>query len=168
MNLILLRHGIAHDRAAADCPPDPQRALTEKGVRRTRAAVEGLRALGVRVQAIGSSRLVRALQTAEIARAVLEPARSTPVTIDALDPFGDPEQVLAAALESGYESLLLAGHAPNLDRVLAAALGSPGPLTPLKKAGAAWLDVEPGAAGRLVGYFEPKLLRRIASGRAID
>ncbi len=168
MRLILLRHGIAHDRLDPDCPPDFERALTDRGRERTRAAVEGLRALGVRPDAIASSALLRAVQTAEIARDVLRPADGSRLTVEALEPFGDAREVLAAARECGCESLLLAGHAPNLDGVVAAALGWPRPLTRLKKAGAACLEIEDGAPSRLAWLLPPKVLRRIASEAARD
>jgi hypothetical protein len=38
MRLYLMRHGIAIDREDPDCPPDPERYLTPKGIQRTRAA----------------------------------------------------------------------------------------------------------------------------------
>ncbi len=167
MLLILLRHGIAHDRLDPACPPDFERALTEKGRRRTRAAVAGLRALGVAVDVVGSSPLVRAVQTAEIARQVLEPTDATRLELDALEPFGDPREVLADVAEAGRDAVLLAGHAPSLDRVVAAAVGAPRPLTHLKKAGVACLELEPGG-GRLVWLHEPRALRRIASAASID
>ena len=66
MNLYLMRHGIA---VAADEPgisSDSARPLTPKGIKRIRRAARGLRRLGISFDAILTSPLVRARQTAEI------------------------------------------------------------------------------------------------------
>src|SRR5581483_8354066 len=71
MRLYLMRHGIAIDREDPDCPPDPERFLTPKGIQRTRAAARGLRALRVKPAALLTSPYVRAVQTGEIVCEVL-------------------------------------------------------------------------------------------------
>ncbi len=71
MRLYLMRHGIAIDREDPDCPPDPERYLTPKGIQRTRAAARGLRALRVKPTALLTSPFVRAVQTGEIVCEVL-------------------------------------------------------------------------------------------------
>ena len=55
MKIILLRHGIAIDRAHRRCPPDPERYLTEIGVEKTTRACLGLRALGLTADALGGA-----------------------------------------------------------------------------------------------------------------
>ena len=66
MRLYLMRHGIAIDREDPDCPSDPERYLTPKGIQRTRAAARGLRALRVKPTALLTSPFVRAVQTGEV------------------------------------------------------------------------------------------------------
>ena len=66
MRLYLMRHGIAIDREDVDCPPEPERYLTPKGIQRTRAAARGLRDLRIKPASLLSSPYVRAVQTGEI------------------------------------------------------------------------------------------------------
>lgn len=64
MRLYLMRHGKAED-VARQGQSDAARALTAAGVREMSAAGRGLAALGVTVQAIATSPLLRARQTAD-------------------------------------------------------------------------------------------------------
>ena len=66
MHLYLIRHGIAVDREDPNCPPDTERPLTPKGMKRSHAAALGLRALDVKPNAVLTSPWLRAVQTAEI------------------------------------------------------------------------------------------------------
>src|ERR1700684_3513817 len=66
LNVYLIRHGIAVDREDPNCPPDTERPLTPKGIKRSRAAALGLRALDVKPDALLTSPWLRAAQTAEI------------------------------------------------------------------------------------------------------
>jgi phosphohistidine phosphatase len=138
MHLYLFRHGIAIDRDAPDCPPDPERGLTERGVRRTRRAARGLRQLKVRPDLVLCSPYLRARQTAEIAMQVLDLAPMRLTIRDDLLPFAAPESLLADLPQHYEHDLLVVGHAPHLDALLAASIqhGDPG-LTRLSKAGAA-------------------------------
>src|SRR5438093_382543 len=67
MELVFLRHGLAADREEWK-GTDEDRPLTAEGVDRTKEVVRGLRALKVRPDAILSSPLLRARETAEIAK----------------------------------------------------------------------------------------------------
>ncbi len=93
MRLYLMRHGIAIDREDPDCPPDPERYLTPKGIQRTRAAARGLRALRVKPTALLTSPYVRAVQTGEIICEVLGLDCKQLKTTDALKPEAKPGQV---------------------------------------------------------------------------
>ena len=86
MRVILLRHGIAHDRADPACPADPGRALTEEGRKKTRKAVRRLVRVGVQVTRIITSPYVRAKETADIAAEILGIAIDDIVVSDALLP----------------------------------------------------------------------------------
>ena len=55
MHLYLIRHGIAVDREDPHCPPDTERPLTPKGMKRSHAAALGLRALDVKPNAVLTS-----------------------------------------------------------------------------------------------------------------
>lgn len=167
MQLVLLRHGIAVDPADPDCPTDAQRPLTERGRRRTREVAGGLAALGVRVEVILSSPLVRAVQTAEIAAERLGLRSDQLRRTNALLPSSAPNGLLAEVQKLGPGGVLCVGHAPHLDLVLAAAV-TPGsaPFTALKKAGAACLELDfPPTGGRatLLWMMDPRALRRLVA-----
>src|SRR5580692_8521046 len=68
LDLLIVRHGPAGDRDewAASGKDDDERPLTARGIREMRRAARGLRRLVGSVDAIGTSPLVRARETAEI------------------------------------------------------------------------------------------------------
>ena len=66
MNLYVLRHGLARERNGREYVNDDERPLTAKGVKRMTRQVKGMNALGLSMDAIITSPLVRAAQTAEI------------------------------------------------------------------------------------------------------
>ncbi len=150
--LLLLRHGIAQDRGAG--LPDDRRALTPEGRRRTAQVVERLVALELGCSHILSSPLVRARQTAEIARegglaAGLDLATE-------LAPQGDPLPLLRHWLSGGGplsagQRLALVGHEPDLSLLAARLCGAPAGALRLKKAGVALLELPALAAAAAVG-----------------
>src|SRR5258706_7668086 len=71
--LYLVRHGVAEERGDA-WPDDAKRPLTDEGISRMRKVTRGLAELGVSLDLILTSPLVRARQTAEILAAGLHPA----------------------------------------------------------------------------------------------
>jgi phosphohistidine phosphatase len=163
MRVIVFRHGIAHDRADPNCPPDPERKLTEDGKKKTRKAAKGLKDLGCVPTRILTSPYVRAKETAAIVAEVLGVAEAKVTITDALLPEAAPYAMFHAlyAFHSSDEEILCVGHAPNVDKVIAVALtGERAPVTSLKKAGAAMLLVEdlPRTRGQLVWLLPPKVL----------
>jgi phosphohistidine phosphatase len=160
MRLVLLRHGIAIDRDDPVCPPDPERALTEKGRERTHAAARGLDALGVAPDLIFSSPYLRARETAQIAADVLRfPAAGIDVLGDLL-PDAPAAPFAARIRELRDVTILAAGHAPNLDLILAEMLGTALPFTSLRKAGAALIE-DDGDGRTLKWLLEPRHLRKL-------
>jgi phosphohistidine phosphatase len=157
----LLRHGIAVDSSEPGCPPDPERPLTERGARRTRAAALGLRWLGISPDVALTSPLLRAVQTADIAAKILRIPRRGVRRTETLLPGADPAETLLAIRRIRATSVLCVGHAPNLDGLLAGACGLDRTFTELKKAGVAALDLSARSA-RLVFLLEPRALRRLA------
>ncbi len=169
MKLVLIRHGIAEERAtvkpraAGLGPLDADRRLTTKGTRRVRAAAAALRELGVRPDVVLHSGLVRARETAELVAARLRPRRSELVVTDALVPEADPQLLFDELRRLRARSVVAVGHAPNLDRVVALACGASGRfVTSLGKAAAACIELPDSgrAAGRLVWLLPPRMLRR--------
>jgi phosphohistidine phosphatase len=162
MRVYLMRHGIAIDREDPDCPPDPERYLTPKGIQRTRAAARGLRALRVKPTALLTSPFVRAVQTGEIVCEVLgldpKQLRST----DVLKPEAKPAR-LAEELGKLNGEVVCFGHAPNLDEFVAHALKATAPFTALKKSGVACVDIDSLAPLRatLFWLLTSRVLRRL-------
>lgn len=117
--LLLIRHGLAEDPQPGQ--RDADRALTEEGWRKTRAAMKGLVARGYTPSRGYSSPYRRA---AETMTCLLEAAGTFPVETRAdLRPDGDPGQVdlwlrgLAAETETGGV-LVLVSHQPFLSELI--------------------------------------------------
>src|SRR3954467_5237920 len=91
--LYLLRHGIAEERGEK-WPDDTKRPLTEDGMARFRKAARALARVGVEVDVVLTSPLVRTRQTAEIFAAAFTPHPAV-VTLDALAPDGSSSEVIA-------------------------------------------------------------------------
>lgn len=164
MWLHVFRHGIAIDPTDPACPTDPERFLTDKGKTRTRAGARGLAAIVTRPDLVVTSPYVRAKQTAEILCEELGP--DTPLEeSDTLTPMADPTKIVELLRERAEQNLLVVGHAPHLDLLVAYLAGTDEPVTSLKKAGAASIEIRtgrPGAGtGLLVGVYPASVLRRL-------
>lgn len=163
MRVIFLRHGIAHDRADPQCPADPERALTEEGRKKTKKACKGLFVVGCRPTRVITSPYVRARQTAELALETFELHKDRLVVTEALLPEAAPYALFHAlfAFAQSDEEIICVGHAPHLDRALALSItGDRVPVTSLKKAGAALLELDdlPRPHGELSWLMPPKVL----------
>ena len=163
MLLYLIRHGAAVDRTDPACPSEPERPLTREGIKKTRAAMLGLRGMEAQPEAMISSPYVRAAQTAEIACEALGFPRDKVRHSEALKPGGDPAALFKELARVRAKETMCFGHAPQLDQVIAHALGTHGVVTELKKAGVACLEVESFAPprARLLWMFPPKALRKL-------
>jgi phosphohistidine phosphatase len=168
MNLYLLRHGIA---AAKDDPAfesDSERPLTKKGLKKFRKAARGIERLGVSFDAILSSSLVRARQTADIVAEILG-QESIVEEIPALAPDSSPEQLLSelSRLE-GKEHLMLVGHEPFLGKLAGFLLmrrNDSDVQIPLKKGGICRIEIDtvpPTQPGQMHWLLTPKQLRLLA------
>lgn len=163
MRLYVMRHGIAVDAASEDAPPeDADRPLTAAGIERTRLALHGLIALGSVVDRIVTSPLLRCAQTATLAAEVLGVPRLSIETHPALAPTGDCDELCAALVRLPDDGVLLIGHSPGVDVLVSRLLGLAEPITSVKKAGVVVLQHKAGQGRcRLVGVYEPKVLRRL-------
>ena len=151
MKLYLLRHGIAEERDSKAYPDDAGRPLTAEGRRRTKEFGRWLRRREIRFDAIVSSELLRARQTADIvARALRFPDRL--VRLAELAPEADARK-LVKALATRWPTakrLLLVGHEPQLGEVVShLCTGQPDTLqVAFKKGGLCRLDIDTFRAGR--------------------
>ncbi|HET7150571.1 MAG TPA: phosphohistidine phosphatase SixA [Candidatus Acidoferrum sp.] len=163
MQLYIVRHGIAIDREDPQCPPDPDRYLTEEGVEKTKGVARGLAALGVSGDLFLTSPYVRAVQTAEIVASTLGYEKQKIRRTDSLLPGTEPSLLFRElARDKQASAVLVFGHAPHLDDLIATAVGAKKHLSELKKAGVALIELKriSPPIGMLVWLATPKLLRR--------
>ncbi len=166
MELIVVRHGAAEDKDAfaRTGEDDDLRPLTTAGQREMRAVSRVLRELVPEIDALATSALVRAKQTADI----LGDAYSRkPVTVEWLRPESRYEDFAEWAGQHREKKIvMIVGHEPHLSGLVSWLLvGSKRTLLGLKKAGACLVEVEgkPGAgSGTLVWLMGPKHLRAMA------
>ncbi len=166
MNLYLLRHGLAVERAEFDYANDAARPLTPKGRRQLRLVGAGLRAMGLRFDAIFSSPLLRARQTAEIVAAGLKLKKRLAVA-DELKPGGSVHKLVKSirGLKPVPENVLLVGHEPDFSEWISLFVtGSGDGGFVLKKGGLAKLELERLRAGKcalLAWLVTPAQLKRM-------
>ena len=158
MELGLLRHAHAGDAAAWD-RPDDLRPLTEKGREQAERLGRLLAAAGFAPDAVLTSPLVRARETAELVAGRLGvPFQVEPRLADALD-LGAIEAILDDA--GSPRRPVLVGHDPDFSDLLGLLTGSPG--MRMRKGAFALLEVErPLLAGSaaLRWLVPPDLIRR--------
>ena len=163
MKLYILRHGEAAEPGDPKFANDADRPLTPKGVQRTKLLAYTLRQMEISLDAIFSSPLVRARETAEIVERSLRLHGRLEFT-DHLAPSGDPEKLLAQlnGLRPAPESLLLVGHEPYLSSLISLlSTGGPNLSLTLKKGGLCRLEAEQVRCGRcasLEWLLPPRLL----------
>jgi phosphohistidine phosphatase len=162
MELLIVRHAIAHERSVRRWPDDGERPLSAHGIARARRAAQGIARLAPRPTRVFTSPLARAEQTAAILTAVAGWPRAR--LCAQLLPGADPEALLAVLARARSPRTAVIGHQPELSRLLAACLpGSPGGgAFELRKMGAALVGF-PGAPragrGELRWLVPPRLLR---------
>jgi phosphohistidine phosphatase len=160
--LYLIRHGIAEERGE-NWPDDAKRPLTPAGVSRLRQSARGLQRVGVRLDVMLTSPLVRARQTAEALVAELDP-RPSIVVVDALAPEGSIQAVIADLDKHAKRTTIaLVGHEPGIGE-LAARLAGVRHALEFKKGAVCRIDVDvlpPAAAGTLRWFLPPKILRAL-------
>ena len=161
MKLYLLRHGKATAKGGATV--DANRTLTPGGRKCTEETLQSVRK-SCQPNLIGSSPLLRALETAEIASRVLK-VRELPLSLDCLRPGTTPAAVVRWLRTRETSAILLVGHMPDL-AILAAYLvsGTPSGGIALKKSGLCCIEMKGKArrgAGRLEWLVTPSLLGSI-------
>jgi len=160
MNLFFLRHGIAGDRADWK-GDDSLRPLTSKGRSQLVLTAKVMASLGIEFDAVLTSPLVRARETAEIVAARLGAThrlREEP----RLEPGFDVTRLSDVLAGRGRDrTLLLVGHEPDFSHTISALVG--GGNLEMKKGGLArvTLTSDRPLRGELVWLLPPKLLRRL-------
>lgn len=157
MELYFLRHAIA-----ANVGPDgtdASRPLTDDGIAKMRTAAHGIRTLGVELDLLFSSPLVRARQTAEIAGRELK--RDVQLA-DALAPGCDAAQLLTLLNQhADARRVMLVGHEPDFSAMVGALTG--GSRVVMKKGALARVDLDrlEAGAGALLWLLQPAALREL-------
>jgi phosphohistidine phosphatase len=115
MNLLVIRHAIAEDRArfAKTGEDDGLRPLTARGRKRMRAAARGLRRIVPEIDLLATSPLTRAVQTAEVVAAEYRNTKRAEL------PHLAPEKPVKVLLKWLQEqrpgsTVALVGHEPQL------------------------------------------------------
>ena len=164
MRLYLVRHGVAVDREDPNCPPDTERPLTPKGMKKSHAAALGLFALGRKARC-------RADQPVAARRANRRNLlRSDGLFLQQDHPLGrlkgtsTPAELLRELAKMKAKEVMCFGHEPHLHLVIGQILHTSARITELKKAGVACLDLERISPphGQLVALYPPKTLRLLA------
>jgi len=161
MHVYLVRHGIAMDREDPKCPPDTERPLTPKGMKRSHSAALGLRALKIRPDTILTSPWLRAVQTAEIFCEVMGFSSKKIVQVDALKGTSTPAELFRELAKLRANTVLCFGHEPHLHLVIGQVLHTAAKITELKKAGVACLELDriSPPQGQLVALYPASTLR---------
>jgi len=160
--LYLIRHGVAEERGDG-WPDDTRRPLTEGGMAGLRKEARGLVRLGVTFDAVLTSPLVRARQTADIVAAAFD-TRPPIVTIDSLSPGGSTQSVLNdLEAHARRANIAIVGHEPGMGE-LAARLAGLKRAMEFKKGAVCRIDIAslpPAGPGALRWFLTPKILREL-------
>jgi phosphohistidine phosphatase len=158
--LYLIRHGVAEERGEA-WPDDAKRPLSEDGIARLRKSGRGLIRLGVELDVVLTSPLVRTRQTADIVAGAFE-TRPPIVAVESLAPGGGYAAVIADLEKQSRRSrIALIGHEPGIGEIAAKLIGSRH-VVEFKKGAVCRIDLDtlpPGGAGVLRWFATPKMLR---------
>jgi len=160
MNVGFFRHGVAVPHGTPGVA-EADRPLTPEGRKKTARAAAGLKRLDLGFDALYSSPLPRALQTAEILMDTLRLGK--PKILDALLPGTPARHLLDEVRSLSAKAPLLVGHEPLLSAAVSTAVcGAAKGSFELKKAGLALLELEKSGAS-LKLLLSPALLRAIGS-----
>lgn len=149
MDLYFLRH--------ADAVPDGERPLSDKGIKQSEKVASALKDMGLELDALYTSPLVRAAQTAEIVGAALG---VEPEVTDLLE-CGAGLDDLARLLRKRKpdDTVMVVGHEPDFSMMVGALIG--GGIVVMNKAGIALVDCDEIAVGQgcLLWLAPPKRIR---------
>ncbi|MDD1697084.1 MAG: phosphohistidine phosphatase SixA [Methanoregula sp.] len=136
MDLFILRHGKAEK--SSDVTPDSARALTREGKEEVKKVALWMKVNNIRFDAIATSPLKRACETAKIVAAVLDQKDRLTVW-EELAPGGDPDTICYHASEYNENAtVLIIGHEPGLSMLISKIIGDTGDASiTLSKAGLA-------------------------------
>ena len=161
MDLFLIRHAAAGE-GGLYCA-DGERPLTAEGRRSALAVGASLAQLGVKLERIAVSPLVRAVETAELVAVSLEYDGELEIWPE-LAPEGAPEAVIAR-LHARPGRTALVGHLPSIGNLLGTLLCRPSGVSMSKMSVVrlGWPETRDGHPAKLVWVMTPKHLQPVAS-----
>ncbi|HLY60798.1 MAG TPA: phosphohistidine phosphatase SixA [Terriglobia bacterium] len=161
----IMRHGLASPRTSAGITDDAKRPLTPEGKKKTQEIARGLLRLGLELDWIVTSPLVRAVETAGIVSDSLD--SKIPMDIsDALRPGGSPEALIGFLTQHAHRKrVMVVGHEPGLGELAARLIGAGRNANlSLKKGGCVRIDFDefpPRSPGQLVWWLTPRVMRKL-------
>lgn len=157
--LYVVRHAVAEDPGPGI--DDHARRLTGKGRKRFARMVRRLARVGLEIDAIATSPLVRCRETAEILAAELG-GRPRIELLDALAPSSDWQAVVEWTVDQDAARVAWVGHAPCVGRLVSLSIGDGSAAIRMQKGAVAAvsLDDGPGQPGELDWLVTPELLGR--------
>lgn len=160
--LYLIRHGLAEERGEA-WPDDSERPLTEEGMDRLRKSMRGLTRIGVSLDVVLTSPLVRTRQTAEIVAAAFDP-RPHIFNVESLAPDGSVASFIAELEKHSRRTRIgIVGHEPGIGELATRLIGGRHSI-PFKKGAVCRIDVATlpsSGPGDLRWFVTPRILRSI-------
>jgi phosphohistidine phosphatase len=165
MELLIIRHAIAFERDRRRWPDDAARPLTPAGIRRSRKAAAGLKALCKAPDRLLTSPLIRAKETAQVLTEVARWPKAE--VVPQLKPGKGEAAVITLLAEDRSKRIAVVGHEPDLSRLLAACLVKSSTLSiELKKSSAACISFRGKAragSATLKWLATPRMLRGFRS-----
>lgn len=169
MELLVIRHGIAEDKAvfAKTGKSDDLRPLTTEGREKMARGARGLRAIAPEISLLVTSPLVRARETAEIVGAAY--GMTIGETADVLRPDASFDAFAKWIAGRADRSVVaVTGHEPHLSGLIAWLMcGDESSCVDLKKGAAVLLsfDATPARGGAMLCWaLTPKQLRMLGDG----
>ena len=159
--IVLLRHGIAEEKTEGKA--DEDRSLTAEGHARMKQIARGLAVAFPRAQAIYSSPLLRAVQTALWVSKGYR-SRIKVNTTDVVVPGSGTDEFLAFVKGLTHRRVIIVGHEPNLSENAMELVGITSGDMELKKGGCYCIRLHADGGGELEWLLSPRLLRKLGEG----
>jgi phosphohistidine phosphatase len=130
MMLYILRHAAAEE--AASSGDDGARKLTERSKEKMRGAAAGFRAMGIKFDAILTSPLARATETAELVASAYDNTPPPQVVPALATGIAASDAVSALRAFAKHDEVMIVGHEPQLSSIASILLTGAGDVAHLK------------------------------------